>query len=842
MRRVFYWSLILFALLTAFCGEELYAADKKKKRPSKPSKEELALRTSGEPVMLEFWNDIPGKSLSALQAHDDFPESAHNWKFIDTLQYDFSSSKAEYGARIRGYIVPDKSLLYTFWMSAMGQAGLWISTDDKPANLRQIIRLPNGTAKWEFEHSSVQRSKPLVLKKGKRYYFEILLKNHSHVDRHLQLEWSAASMPRCEVPSYVLRTYNLKGKKIAAPTNLTVPRFTYQMAELKWDAVTDCGVIKGYEVFRDGERIARVMGRTYHDMKVKPKKKHAYQVRAIGIKGKSGKKSEYVKIEIPEDTGGTGKGLRLSIFRGLDFSEKVKEIKNSVLDFALEKDDILVSQLKKDEKFSIVWTGTIEPQYNEEHTFTSNITEDGWHSDKLRLVIGDQVVIDRWHWMNITQSGKITLQAGKKYPIIVQYASSRTKNSLCKVFWESESLPRIPVSKSQLYTPEKIRKRNEALISVPEKIISHVSPAWIEGELSTDTDSLSAQVQHTRTWNDLSAQMINRWWGKGFFLGENDSCGIELKRNVPTLLKVSATATGKRKRNSATEIIKVIWKPLILADATADKVLWLTEDDKLLVQAETDSVSEEVVLQAQQKYEESPFFSRNVAANQDVAIRFARAGIYTVTAKGIEPGSKINGSIAVHVIKVEPVNIPCEFNFVAKFPNDVTRNKLLLSTGETDKFCQVESLDARSLYASRTKDGELIINPLNRGGDYRYLVRLPDGRGVACGEVSPFEFIYESRKWVRLVETLDDGTMIVFSRIFMKPHIAGMEIKFNAIISGLTLGNSRTKMEITSSDMPINEEGNGEFKLYIIRDGAVANKFCHTRQGYFHGSAVSFRE
>jgi len=62
--------------------------------------------------------------------------------------------------------------------------------------------------------------------------------------------------------------------------------------------------------------------------------------------------------------------------------------------------------------FSVRWRGQVQPQYSQEYTFYAN-TDDG-----VRLWVDGRLLVDNWVNQGLTEkSGKITLEAGKKYDI-----------------------------------------------------------------------------------------------------------------------------------------------------------------------------------------------------------------------------------------------------------------------------------------------------------------------------------------------------------------------------------------------------------------------------------------
>lgn len=853
MRQLIKISLYMLLLFCFTISGSAYTAEKKKEEPKKETKAEREARlkreaerkAKAEPVMLEFWDNLKGNSLSALQGNKNYPDAADSWEFIDSLQYDFSNIKKDFGARIRGYIVPEKSLRYTFWISACGPCSMWLSTDDSPANLEQIISMKDGTRKWDFEQRADQKSKPIVLKDGKKYYFEVLMKIGNPRDKHLQVEWSAQKMKRVEFDDYALRRYDPKARKISEPQNFKLEKVSDQMALLTWDPPEKSGVLEYYELYRDRKKIAEVMGRSYIDVEVNPGKTHEYQLLATPIKGSKGDRSDKVEAKIPEDTGGTGKGLKMALYEGMEFDGRIGAKTDERVEFACSIKKRASTKLKDDEPFGIMWTGFIEPRYDEEYTFTCDIGtgKRRWNGDMFRLVIGNDVVIDKWHWKQNDQTGKIKLKAGEKYPITIMYVTKRTADALCKLYWESYSQPFMPISKRQLYAPEET-KEDDLSIQISRTIETHVSPAWVEGKLGNNVDMVQAKIQCARSWKDVPVQMIKRWTGNGFFLGNDEQLGINLNRNFPANIKIrTAKLDSKRKDKVETEKIEdttIKWTPLILNKYDAWETYYLKAGDRLLVQPD-EKKDFPVLITAAHSEDKLPFFTREIKANDDIDIRFAKAGTYSIAVKSLDKNQNLELGIEIQVFDAKPEPIPCHYFYAATFPDNIAEKKVLNCSGEKkDKHCSVEPLDYRSLYTDRSSDGKLRLKPIRENGFYDYIVRLPDGRGITKGTVVPFRIDYKSRKDVRLIEELDDGTQIVCSELTMKPHVPGIKLDLMTIISGLTLSNSRTRMTITTNDLPVDELGEGRLNIVVIRDKAVANKYCNGWHAKFHNISISF--
>jgi hypothetical protein len=95
--------------------------------------------------------------------------------------------------------------------------------------------------------------------------------------------------------------------------------------------------------------------------------------------------------------------------------------------------------------FTVMWTGSIQPQFNETYTFYTT-TDDG-----VRLWVNGQLIIDEWVDQSATQwKGSIALAAGRKYPITMEYYQN-TGNASAQLAWSSLSTPPAVVPQSQLY-------------------------------------------------------------------------------------------------------------------------------------------------------------------------------------------------------------------------------------------------------------------------------------------------------------------------------------------------------------------------------------------------------
>lgn len=95
--------------------------------------------------------------------------------------------------------------------------------------------------------------------------------------------------------------------------------------------------------------------------------------------------------------------------------------------------------------FTVRWTGTVQPQFNENYTFYTS-TDDG-----VRLWVNGQLLINEWINQSATEwSGSISLVAGQKYPITMEYYED-TSLASAQLSWSSPSTGKAIVPQSQLY-------------------------------------------------------------------------------------------------------------------------------------------------------------------------------------------------------------------------------------------------------------------------------------------------------------------------------------------------------------------------------------------------------
>ena len=154
----------------------------------------------------EGYTNIPGSQVSDLTNNPAYPNNPSVHATLNSLEYGPNLGD-NYGARLRGYICAPQSGDYIFYISGDDQAGLWLSTDDNPANKTLIAYTATWTGFREYGKFSSQHSTAIHLLKGARYYVETLHKENLGAD-HLSVAWRLPDGTfQAPIPGSVLSPY-----------------------------------------------------------------------------------------------------------------------------------------------------------------------------------------------------------------------------------------------------------------------------------------------------------------------------------------------------------------------------------------------------------------------------------------------------------------------------------------------------------------------------------------------------------------------------------------------------------------------------------------------------------
>ncbi|MHC4536672.1 MAG: PA14 domain-containing protein, partial [Planctomycetota bacterium] len=143
-------------------------------------------------ILYEYWDDITGTAVTSLTGDPRYPDSPDESEWWQSFEGEVGRGD-NYGIRARGYVYPPVSGQYTFWISGDDESQLWLSTDDNPANIVQIGHVVSWTNSREWDKEDTQKSTPITLQAGQKYYIEALMKEGSGGD-NLAVGWGGPSI------------------------------------------------------------------------------------------------------------------------------------------------------------------------------------------------------------------------------------------------------------------------------------------------------------------------------------------------------------------------------------------------------------------------------------------------------------------------------------------------------------------------------------------------------------------------------------------------------------------------------------------------------------------------
>jgi O-glycosyl hydrolase len=129
--------------------------------------------TGSGTALKEWWLNLSGtgRGFDKLLNDPRFPANPSGTKVLTSLQTR-DEWKGGSGTRLRGFVHPNITGPYVFYVAGDSSAELFLSTDESPENKKLVAICPQ----WAggFDAHPQQRSAPIQLVAGKKYYFETL--------------------------------------------------------------------------------------------------------------------------------------------------------------------------------------------------------------------------------------------------------------------------------------------------------------------------------------------------------------------------------------------------------------------------------------------------------------------------------------------------------------------------------------------------------------------------------------------------------------------------------------------------------------------------------------------
>jgi uncharacterized repeat protein (TIGR03806 family) len=147
-------------------------------------------------VYRELWTNLNasvGNTLAVLTnttLNPNWPANpaAAYTRIYTNFETESNTGMNNYGQRLRTFVVPAASGPYTFWIASDDVSALLLSSDENPTNGTRIAWVNVWTNPREWTKEANQKSAPISLEGGRRYYLEALMQQGNGGD-DLAVRW-----------------------------------------------------------------------------------------------------------------------------------------------------------------------------------------------------------------------------------------------------------------------------------------------------------------------------------------------------------------------------------------------------------------------------------------------------------------------------------------------------------------------------------------------------------------------------------------------------------------------------------------------------------------------------
>ncbi len=139
-------------------------------------------------IQAQVWLNIgSGTAVTDLTNNARYPGSPDTTQYLDSWLFPPGSSGGSdwannYGDRLIGWLKPEQSGDYTFWISGDDLSELWLSTDGSPTNAVRIAQVTGWTDAMDWDgntgstNKAAMKSAPVKLEAGRKYFIMTLHK------------------------------------------------------------------------------------------------------------------------------------------------------------------------------------------------------------------------------------------------------------------------------------------------------------------------------------------------------------------------------------------------------------------------------------------------------------------------------------------------------------------------------------------------------------------------------------------------------------------------------------------------------------------------------------------
>lgn len=153
-------------------------------------------------LRMEVYRGIGGTSLNSLTAHESFPEAPDRVATVSEVEVPTNVAD-RYGARLTGWITPEETGDYVFYISSDDDGALLLSPNENRSELEEIARDPHWHRPRDWMNPERRRavsghlenqSRPIHLEAGQEYAIEARMKDGGGGD-NMAVTWRRSNEP-----------------------------------------------------------------------------------------------------------------------------------------------------------------------------------------------------------------------------------------------------------------------------------------------------------------------------------------------------------------------------------------------------------------------------------------------------------------------------------------------------------------------------------------------------------------------------------------------------------------------------------------------------------------------
>ncbi len=157
-------------------------------------------------ITRDIWKDNNQNSINDIPLNSTPNESSTLDNFEVT-----PFTAADNAQRVRGFICPPQTGIYTFWIASDEDSQLWLSTNANVNNKRLVAHVKGDTRNNQWNKYASQQSESILLVAGNQYYIEALMNGGGHLSIGWKMPDNSLDRP---ISGQYLSTWKGKGDQV----------------------------------------------------------------------------------------------------------------------------------------------------------------------------------------------------------------------------------------------------------------------------------------------------------------------------------------------------------------------------------------------------------------------------------------------------------------------------------------------------------------------------------------------------------------------------------------------------------------------------------------------------